>query len=268
MGIRTSKHFKPIGRCIYCDKSDLPLGREHIVAYGLGGDATLPKASCYECARTIKKYEDAFMRGSFWAARTHMGFRSRHKERPSSLKLRISLTDRTKSITLPIEDFPSALLLPYYNTPFSLRDGPHTDNRDNLHGMWHHIIRHDQDRLNSLGIGHSVPVTLDLWSFAKMLAKIGHAFAVGVLGLNKFKPLLLDTIFDEAVDPHHLVGGSPNPQLRTPKSLHQTTLRILEYPHRDLVVADIQLFSAWGAPLYHVIVGEAPPLALREPTIG
>jgi hypothetical protein len=176
------------------------------------------------------------------------------------------LEDRTKVIKLPIDEFPSLLILPYYNTPFALRDGEHAENKDNLFGVWRHVIRYDERKIKELGSERAVLAHLNVDYFARMLAKIGHAFATGALGLGVFKPLLLATIFDEATDPHYLVGGSPNAQPCIPNVLHQTTLRILEYPERGLVVADIQLFSVWGAPLYHVIVGETPPLALRELT--
>ena len=204
------------------------------------------------------------MRGSFWAARIHLNLPSRHKKRPKSLKVPISLTNRSLTVELPIEAYPSILLLPYYNTPFALRTGDHKSDKRNLFGMWHHAINYDQSKLNEAGAASTVAAQLNLWSFGKMLAKIGHAFAIGAIGLDRFKPLLLKTILDEAVDPHELVGGSPDNQRATPGALHQITLRILEYPDRDLVVSDIQLFSIWGAPLYHVVAGEAPKGALSD----
>ena len=54
--------FNAAGQCIYCGKSGIELSNEHIVAYALGGDFVLPKASCLDCARVTGAIEQAVLR--------------------------------------------------------------------------------------------------------------------------------------------------------------------------------------------------------------
>ena len=35
--MKSAKVYPPVGFCIYCGSTEPPLGKEHILAYGLGG---------------------------------------------------------------------------------------------------------------------------------------------------------------------------------------------------------------------------------------
>ena len=46
-----SRRYAPVGRCIYCGAFSNALTKEHIIPFGLAGNAlVLPKASCQTCA--------------------------------------------------------------------------------------------------------------------------------------------------------------------------------------------------------------------------
>lgn len=49
LDVPAKSRFLPVGYCIYCGSTD-ELGDEHIVPYGLSGDAVIPKGSCAVCA--------------------------------------------------------------------------------------------------------------------------------------------------------------------------------------------------------------------------
>jgi len=105
---------------------------------------------------------------------------------------------------------------------------------------------------------------LDLFSFCRMLAKIGHAFAVAELGLGKFTPFLLDVILNESKDIFHYVGGVrdslASPSLNTPYTIsvdYGTTA------DTTFVVVHLRLFATvQGSPIYQIVVGET---AKRSP---
>jgi hypothetical protein len=93
-------------------------------------------------------------------------------------------------------------------------------------------------------------------AFAQMLAKIAHSYAIAQMGLNKFKPLLLDLIFGRTSVVTHLVGGDLEVP---PKSRFQHELDLQrEYSAngKTYVVTNIRLLGRIGTPQYYVVVSE------------
>ncbi|MBZ9709817.1 hypothetical protein LB543_24205 [Mesorhizobium sp. ESP7-2] len=92
--------------------------------------------------------------------------------------------------------------------------------------------------------------------FARMLAKIGYAFAIAEAS-GRFKPFIARQIIgDEPWLAGHLVGGDPNP---VAKSKHETEvglLRVRGVMGVEYLMARIRLFGDLGAPVYFVVVGE------------
>jgi hypothetical protein len=94
--VSPKEHPKP-GRCIYC-RPDEGRGRtltsEHIIAFGLGGNLVIPKASCIRCNKVTCKIEDAALRKMFSALRTHLNLPSRRpKKRPRTIPVKIQFGD-------------------------------------------------------------------------------------------------------------------------------------------------------------------------------
>jgi hypothetical protein len=94
-------------------------------------------------------------------------------------------------------------------------------------------------------------------SFARMLAKIAHSYAMAKLGPTKFRPFLTNLILGESPSyPSHFVGSVDRPQ---PKSdvRHQIAL---DWEHRIdgrlFLVARIRLFGEYSMPVHTVVVGE------------
>jgi hypothetical protein len=94
----------------------------------------------------------------------------------------------------------------------------------------------------------------DCTDLARMLAKIGHGYAMAELGLGSFKPLLTDIILNRPpMHIGHYVGGLFG---HMPKAddLHLITLS--DFWRRNLVVVEVQLFADRELPVYVVVVGE------------
>jgi hypothetical protein len=78
--IATPDRFYPSPhRCIYCGRKAGKLTKEHIIPFGLAGDAlVLRKGSCRKCADETKKHETSVLRHMWWPFRTHIGIPTRH----------------------------------------------------------------------------------------------------------------------------------------------------------------------------------------------
>jgi hypothetical protein len=98
---------------------------------------------------------------------------------------------------------------------------------------------------------------IDVLAFTRMLAKIGHAYAVAELGLENFRPLVTEFIRGEAEDFWRYIGTDVVAPRRAPSS-EPIDLRL---GHRRTasgtwLVAGIRIFADFGTPKYHVVVGE------------
>jgi hypothetical protein len=91
----------------------------------------------------------------------------------------------------------------------------------------------------------------------RMLAKIGHAYAVAQRGLNSFKPYLLDVIAGRSDDLGNWVGGGlDDPAEAASNQQHEVQLGPAHRHGRKHLAVTVRLFACYGAPRYHVIVGE------------
>ena len=92
-----------------------------------------------------------------------------------------------------------------------------------------------------------VSKTTKLWPFVRLIAKIGHTFAVATCGYGSFQPLLPPLILGERDAPNaaYLVGGEievPSPSER------EHELGIIKLNNSDLLVAYVRLFANIGTP--------------------
>src|SRR5262245_41690006 len=78
--IATSKFYRRQCRCIYCRRKAVQLNDEHIIPFGLAGNAlVLRQVSCFKCANETEKYETRVLRHMWWPFRTHIGAPTRRR---------------------------------------------------------------------------------------------------------------------------------------------------------------------------------------------
>jgi len=92
--------------------------------------------------------------------------------------------------------------------------------------------------------------------FVRLLAKIGHSYAVAELGLGGFKPLLLETISGTVGKPDLLIGGMRD-TLQPKGDVHDLWLAQHQSRAGTFWIANIQLFANLQGPIYRAVVGEA-----------
>ena len=206
---RELRNIRPIGKCIYCGRTD-NLSREHVVPRGMGGTITLPKGSCTACAEVTKKIETACIRNTLIHIRVKYGLHHHPKERPDTFP--ITLRDWSDNETVkqvPVGDFPTLWAMPIYEYPGILSNkGPEETRFGILHS--HQDDASFQKLLRLPGV-KSVSImsgTVDTWIFARWIAKIGYCYAVARLGIEKVRlSPLVDMIINGSPYPNYLIGG-------------------------------------------------------------
>jgi hypothetical protein len=256
---------KPDGRCIYCGTRDGKLTHEHIIPFALGGTWVLPDASCAACAKITAKIERFCLRPMLGRFRIQMKLPTRRPgERPDVLPLKIVKADGSlQSKSLPIEEHPITCIGFDWAAP-RLLDGKPPENafegrmivkyagagRDLLK----HAVEGDKVKLGSIG----------MTIFARMLAKIGHSYAVANMPRDSFEPMLPDLILGKAeLNASYLVGGDKSGWVpNSMPCLHSVFLQDCSSGGVIYTLARISLFEFADMPRYHVVVGRklGPPV--------
>ena len=254
--------YAPVGRCIYCGQTE-DLRKEHILPFGLSGTATLPAASCGRCAVVTACIEQKVLRGPMWAVRVYRALRSRtkHNDAPERYPVTVVKDGEEVEIELPIQDFPILRHFPIFSPPAVLHPEGYT------HGI--RISGADtisfgpkpEDVARKLG---ATTIRLSEMSepaaFARMIAKIAYAWAVAVGKL----PLLKGPPFGRAGDSAAklTISGAGSARSADPPQTHEKLLHYValhEDRQRNLLVAEVQLFSDSETPRYGVVLGELAP---------
>lgn len=260
--------FESVGRCIYCGSTD-NLSDEHILAYALGGNWILPKASCARCACITGRDEALILRGGFWAVRNFLGFQSRTKERdqPTEFKLHAVNGDENKHILVAAEHYPVLLALPRFAGPLLL-DLPDCTRQPGP--PWHKFLKLDPEiLLSTYGAEEYAPSSVNAHAFARMLMKTAHSLAVAEYGIDGFDPFLPKYILGEESTFLSFVGSATEMNVGD-ESDHILKVADFGEAPRRWIVGHINLFSRFGAPGYRIVVGqhkgyEPPNLALPQP---
>jgi hypothetical protein len=279
--------IRHIGHCIYCGRSDYAdgetrkLGDEHVIPFGLNGDILLTDASCQACERITGHVETITLGHHLIGPRRVMGLQSRTRPARQPKTLPIFAIEpgggrgRGHKVQIEVDDFPTALfMLPLATPPIlSLVAGRPVEIP--RHPPFVHWFRYDGALLREkYGVAHWATQSLDMRYFCRMLAKIGHAFAVFELGVDGFTPMLTDIIRDPDRSSRAAIGfiGGLHPAPPAPRSLHEMKVgRATIAGGPTFVVVRLRLFAQFGAPVYSVVVGVPPgdpvpdlPAALAE----
>lgn len=260
--------YDPVGKCIYCGATvystkpgleDRKLGGEHIIPAGIAGSLELPESSCQKCEETTgAKVEGSVLGRTMKALRVHLNLKKAGSgPHPKSLSLDATVNGINKVIPdFPIEDYPIVFNMLIYGPPKI--DGLGGSSRT-IFGTSFATLKWDQKKLyreyNITGFSTGF---WDNHMLCRMLAKIGHSFAVAELKSGKFQPLLCDMICEGKENSMGLIGGDPE-MARYPKSdsLHEISLGYQRFGSATYVVAKVRLFAKYSGPIYFVIVGKS-----------
>lgn len=254
--------FKPVGRCIYCDRLQPPLRLEHIIPLALKGEMLLPEASCESCAAITGAFEGRCCAQMFNVTRAALGYpsRNRGKKHPKKATLPLSFIDaggQFSKTDWPSQQHPSGLIIPQFSRPPErLCVPPQLLAEPTQVRVWRRGPKEDQLREIARQIdAKSLLANIDLLSFARLLAKIGHGMAAAMLDREGFRPYLLDLILGRSTEWVPFVGGDfvNHPPA---KGRHYARLDVYDVLGRSVLGCKIRLFAELGGPIHIVAVGE------------
>lgn len=267
------KVYKPVWRCIYCDRRhpDFPLGKEHIIPFSLDGPFILPRASCTQCSRKTRDFETACARTMFGPYRLASGMPTRNPhERPSHLSAFTQHKNRTarQERRIPLSEYPIiSVAIPELPPPGLLLGKPSSEE----FMVVPRILNMAKVPHWAMNQGLTFERTCPTGKFAQLLAKIAHSYASAELGVDSFDPLLPPLIVGNATNLPDFVGGTGVPSEGSGAFLgplgtffpflieHDLRFETARAPNgtRYLLVR-ISLISRF-IPTYRVIVAKAPP---------
>lgn len=267
--------FQKVGWCIYCDSTEPPLTREHVLPRGLGGNLApnasseamvLLDATCEECREITRRFEDDCLNGMFGHARARLNMVRKDRVRPER-KARVVYRDGGEEDRDIGKDYiPAAMVIGEFSTAaiflgLDWKPGPTSVLQ---------MVIGDEGRLRDPSIYQiAVQVNLNLKSFARMLSKIALGVAHYRLGPKVFEPIARSFIRNGKGHSNHFVGGYEGMEAPlAPASLHNASL----WHHHGFLVVTIQLFAAANSPVNYAVVGRLrhmppglPPLPLGRP---
>ena len=255
------KIYPDANRCIYCLATETKLTTEHVIPHGIGGRIEFPKASCLSCNRITSARETQFQNEAMSDLKTVLRFPPRKRQvRRGNIRIDVSREDATwERVSVAATQAPSYLLLPIYPEP-ELIQGSAWESRPVFVGT----IFNPKAGLalaNKHGKFRGKQIRFDPNSFALMLAKIAHSYAVAeadqrfIDGMTFPLPeMILNSV---SRFPTEYVGSEtgPTPPAAT-DSLHEIGVFYGERHGRGLLIVKIRLFAGWPrTPTYLVVVG-------------
>lgn len=265
--------YDPVWRCIYCgwDEDPKALTKEHIIPLGLAGSLQLPKASCVKCAAITRDFETRCLKTILKSFRVHANFDSRTKDIPSELPVNVTRDGKRVKAHVAVKDHPQFLAMPVFESVGigTNRDPFNTIQRGGAM-VWgdHADVQKCGELHRDKGEDLAVEQLFEPWPMAQMLAKIGHAYATAMLGLDVFRPLLLDTILRKYPFYTQYIGNSQTHLEGEGDAMHALRLHRAETAlGHNLVVIQVRLFVPYGMPTYDVVAGEltsGQELSLRD----
>ena len=253
--LRDARASRKVGTCIYCGVTGGPLSREHIIPEGLSGEFTLIAASCAGCRDITSVFEQDALRNAFGQARTALHLRSkRAKARPAYLPIRVQRDGVEVEVEIPAEEYPVILTLPIFPLPGYLAARPDSAGIEILGTKQRQIAGLSLSELNrKYGGHHLVRIGYQPVQLARTMAKVAYGFAVLSLGLERIADrLVLPALLGEAKNIGRWVGCDCSAPMSPSTGLHSVTLRI---EGKEIHVL-VRLFAQFGAPEYHVVVGQ------------
>ena len=246
-----------IDECVYCGATGVPLTREHAVPYGLNGPWTLLDASCARCRDITHRFERDALRGLLPSVRAVLAFQTRRpRERPRTLPLVIEDRGRQRVEQLSLDQYPLYLPSPVWLEPGVVTGRPPASpvgfrlEFRHLAGPTFETVAARFQPCDFVG----ARLTFAPPEFARMIAKVAFCAAVHAIGIEGLRQSPIRAVIlgeDPAVA--HWVGAWSGAEMNRPTGLHAMQLRAAG-SHLHVVV---RLFAQFGAPEYHVALGEA-----------
>jgi hypothetical protein len=231
-----------------------------VIPRSLGGGHVLLEASCADCSTMTSRIERIVARQDLLLFRTVLGLPTyRPKSRPRSFPGRVRRGEAWTDEDIPVEYIAGAAVFPQLPIPGGWEGRPEATTIRTVGTVGVTAVKQSsppEELARLAGIDEvEVPMTWNPAAFLRLVAKVGWGFSVGWLGLDSLMPGILGVI--RGTDPN-VAGwiGSPPPGMSAFDEPSDHTFQVrVQNVSTGLVVANVKLFAAQGAPEYFVILG-------------
>jgi hypothetical protein len=242
----------PLGRCLYCLSSGVPLTEEHLIPRALGGRLTLPDAVCEPCRRHTGRLEQATLDREFLVPKTLLALkRRRARGRGPSRMPPVLLAGEDAPSTLTADTFPRSFSLAAFEPAAFSADVDRANARPRVDFVDCQLNLGTPTRRTTAA---TTPL-LEPLAYAYSIAKWAYALAVAERGLDCCDTQAMrDLMLGRRDDIFAFVG---TPSARTPASrewLHDFALR----EHGSRLTVTLALFASAGMAPYEVVIGRLP----------
>jgi hypothetical protein len=260
-----SKVYRPLNRCAYCPSTEnvspKDLSTEHIIPFGFGGRLILPKASCRFHQKETCKVEDFILRRYLCALRSHLSLPSRNPDqRPDGYVLTLRQGAHSWEQKVRLADHPGFVRFMMFDPSGRVAGCARQQESYSVRFVDAEIFPDIGARLARLGAeSFEDKVTINVMALARLIAKIGHSFAIAELGFDAFEEMYVAHLVGaEAPDWNYWVGGYDRGRDIPARELHE--LRFLRRENDVSVI--IHLLVPYCPRFgYEVIVGRLRPKA-------
>lgn len=263
------QRFFEIGKCIYCSDAASKLTKEHVVPFGLGGDAiVLKKACCEKCRVITSKCERNPIHDSWAEVRAALDFPSRKRKLDEEVfPLNVTLEDGSEA-TLELKgketlgllqfleyDSPAFFVAHDYKSGISVTGARLIGFGVDVEGfMKKHKIK-----------GFRFTTTSKGNDFEKMIAKMAYCLTVACMGLDCLdERYVLPAIMDEKDDVGYWMGCNIDGRIvpligKEPGGFAIRFHVVISNSGKKNIIVGLKFFPASEAPEYIVVVGSLKP---------
>jgi hypothetical protein len=243
----------PLGRCLYCLSSGVPLTEEHLIPRALGGRATLRDAVCEPCRRITGRLEQATLDREFVVPKTLLALkRRRARGKGPSRMPDVTLTGGDAPATSVADNFPRSFSLAAFEPAGLLADVDRESTPPRIDFVDCQLNLGTPARQT---IAAATPL-VDPRAYAYSIAKWAYTLAVAELGLDCCDTQAMrDLMLGKRRDAFAFVG-TPSPRaLASREWLHDFTVQ----DNRPWLTVTLALFASAGMTPYEVVIGRATP---------
>lgn len=239
----------PLGRCLYCLASGVPLTEEHLIPQALGGRLTLRDAACEPCRRLTGRLEQLTLAREFAVPKTLLALKRRRARGKGPARLpAVAVDGDDDGGALTPDTFPRTFSLPAFEPPGLLADVDRSIAPPRVDFVACHLNLGSPTRQARA----LAPPMADPHAYAYSIAKWAYALAVAERGLDgcDTQPLR-DLMLGRRDDPFAFVGTRSPREPASREWLHAATL------HDDgpWLTLRLALFASAGMPPYEIVIG-------------
>jgi hypothetical protein len=240
----------PLGRCLYCLATGVPLTEEHLIPRALGGRATLRDAVCEPCRRYTGRFEQVTLDREFAVPKTLLALKRRRArgKGPERMPSVVLEAGAVATSTLTPDTFPRGFSLPMFESAGLLSSVDRASTLPCIEFSSCHL------RLGTPRVHHvaAPPALPEPHAYAYAIAKWAYGMAVAKEGFDACDMhAIRDLLAGRRGDVFNFVGSARPGGAAGSAGLHSATIQT----HGAWRTVVLHLLSSAGLSPYEIVIG-------------